>query len=63
MKFKELKALKPEELEKKEQELQLELMKLRSQVAMGTTPKSPGRIRAIKRTIARIKTLKKEGGN
>lgn len=63
MKFKELKTLKPEELEKKEQELQLELMKLRSQVAMGTTPKNPGRIRAIKRTIARIKTLKKEGGN
>ena len=57
LKTKEIKNYTPEELQKKVKELNLELMKLRSQVATGTTPKSPGQIRAIKRNIARIKTL------
>ena len=41
-------------------------MKLRAQVSRGTPPENPGRIRAIKRTIARILTMqnqtKKAGG-
>ena len=57
MKFKELLGLSPEELQKKEDELSFELMKLNSQVASGTTPKNPSQIRNIKKNIARIKTL------
>ena len=38
-------------------ELKKELMKLKSQVSRGTPPENPGRIRAIRRTIARILTI------
>jgi len=63
MKNKELAALKNEELDSKVKELRKELMKLYSQVAAGTTPKNPGQIRASRRTIARILTLKRKEVN
>jgi large subunit ribosomal protein L29 len=37
-------------------ELRLELAKERGQIAIGGTPSNPGRIKEIKRTIARILT-------
>ena len=55
---KELSALKDQELENRLAELNKELMKFRSQVASRTVPKNPGRIRAVKKTIARIHTIK-----
>lgn len=60
MKQSEIKALGSAELNDKLGELKKELMKLNSQVAAGTTPKSPGQLRVIKKTIARIKTKLKE---
>jgi len=60
MKYKELQSLKPAERKKKEQELIIELIKLQSQVATGTTLKSPGQIRQLKRTLARLQSLKQE---
>ncbi len=48
------------EIEEKTLELGKELIKLRAQVASGTPPENPGRLRAIKRTLARINTIKKE---
>jgi len=57
MKFKELKALAPTELEERLVELRMELMKENAQVAIGTTPKSPGKIKQNKKDIARIKML------
>lgn len=54
---KELNELKDEALGKRLSELSKELMKFRSQVAAGTIPRNPGRIRVIKRTIARIHTI------
>jgi len=59
VKYKALKALNPEELKKKYLEVQLELMKLNAQVATGANPKSPGQIRVLKKTIARIQTAQK----
>lgn len=38
-------------------ELRIELIKENAQIATGTTPKSPGKVRQIKKTIARIKTI------
>ena len=38
-------------------ELEKELIKLNTQVSTGTTLESPGRVRAVKRTIARINTF------
>jgi len=58
--FKELKGLNKEDLEKKYEEAKLELIKLNSQVATGTTLKNPGQIKQLKKSIARIKTIQKQ---
>jgi large subunit ribosomal protein L29 len=57
MKFKELDALDDKSLNTKLRDLKLELMKENSQVATGTSAKSSGKLRSIKKTIARIKTI------
>src|SRR5437773_70095 len=54
---KELKALSKQDSEKKLSELRQELMQARAQIATGTVPKNPGRVRAIRKTIARILTF------
>jgi large subunit ribosomal protein L29 len=66
MKSKDIHAMPVAELNDKLAELRKELMKLNAQVATGTTPKSPGQVRTVKRTIARILTElkhKEEGVN
>ena len=60
MKFKELKNLSKEELEKKIDEIQFSLLKDRAQ--SGAAGKNVGRINASKKAIARIKTLLSQGG-
>lgn len=58
MKAKELKLMNDLDLENKILELKKELMKVNSQIAIGTVPKSPGKVRAMKKTIAKILTIK-----
>ncbi len=60
MKIKEIRAMDLESLKKKLEELKKELMKINAQVAMGTTPKSPGQVKNMKKTIAKILTIMKE---
>ena len=64
MKKSELKNMSKENMKTKISELKKELMKLQSQVARGTPPENPGKIRSLKRNIARILTHsnKKEVG-
>tara|TARA_Y100000310_G_scaffold310852_1_gene356550 strand:+ start:7409 stop:7615 length:207 start_codon:yes stop_codon:yes gene_type:complete len=62
MKTKELSSISKEELEKKIVELRKELIKNNTQIAAGTTPKSPGQVREMKKTIARILTILKNKG-
>ena len=54
-----------EDLDKKLNELELELAKERANIAIGANVTSPGRIKDIRRAIARIKSVKsgKEGKN
>jgi large subunit ribosomal protein L29 len=54
----ELKQMSEQDLNEKLKSLQEELVKINAQIAMGTLPQNPGKIKEIKRTIARIKTLK-----
>lgn len=61
MKPKEIRKLSGKEIEKKVLELKEELSKLHGQAATSTPPKNPGRIKQIKRTLARIKTISHEG--
>jgi large subunit ribosomal protein L29 len=59
MKTKDLKSKSKEELESQLSEMRKELIKLNTQVATGTTLKSPGMVRKIKKNIARILTEQK----
>ena len=52
----ELKQMKEAQLNEKLLDLKKEMMKFNSQRAVGTTPENPGKIKEIKRTIARILT-------
>ena len=63
MKFMDIAKMGEKELDAKLSELRGELVKLNSQVATGTQLKSPGQIRNIKRTIAKILTIKKMESN
>jgi large subunit ribosomal protein L29 len=57
---KQLRELKDEELDKRLSELRLELLKERGNVKMGRPVKNPGRIKEIRKNIARILTIKQE---
>lgn len=53
---KEIRTMNKDQLITKMADLNRELIKYRSQIAMGTLPENPGRIKLIKKTIAKIKT-------
>ncbi len=60
MKKAELKKLDKRQLDSKLNELRRDIMKLNAQRASGTPPENPGRIRAIRKTMARIITYSKQ---
>jgi len=60
--MKEIREMSKEEKLKKLMELENELLRLRSLVRSGGALENPGRIRAVKRDIARIKTSLREEG-
>ncbi len=60
--IKELREKTIEELEKIERELKTELSREKSAVKSGTKAENPGKIKEIRKTIARIKTIMKERG-
>ena len=60
VKKKELRSMTIAELKIKLEETQKELIKENAQVATGTTPKNPGGLKAMKKTIARIITIIKQ---
>lgn len=53
-KIKELQELSKEELEAKLIELKKDIMKQNAQIATGTSPKNPGKLRQSKKTVAQI---------
>lgn len=64
IRLKELRALGKEELNEKVQQLNAELRREKGASAASTKPENPGKIKEIKRTIARINTIRNErGGN
>lgn len=60
LRTKDIRKLGPKELDKKLGELNTELAKERANIAIGASVSSPGRLREIKRTIARINTIRNE---
>ena len=59
-KSKDLRGMSNEELNEKLEQLKTELSKERGSVSSGTKAENPGKIREIRKTIARIHTIKKE---
>jgi large subunit ribosomal protein L29 len=62
LKAKEIRQMNSEERDKKLKELKEELMHERGISAMGGSSPSPGKVRQIRQTIARILTIMKEEG-
>lgn len=60
MKIKEIRSMSKEDLEAKLEELKKELIKVNAQIATGTIPKSPGQVKQVKKSIARILTILNE---
>jgi large subunit ribosomal protein L29 len=56
LRVKDIKKLGEKELSERLNELKLELAKERANIAIGATVTSPGRIREIRRAVARIET-------
>jgi large subunit ribosomal protein L29 len=62
LKTKEIREFTKEERKEKLKELKEELMHERGVAAMGGSPASPGKIRQIRMSIARILTIMQEKG-
>ena len=60
MKAKELRLMNELDTSIKLADLKKEWMKINSQIAIGTVPKSPGKVREMKRTIAKILSINNE---
>lgn len=60
LKTKQIREMKPEDLEKKLNELRLELLKEMGNVKMGRPIKNPGKIKELRRAIARLLTIKQK---
>jgi len=60
LRMKDIRAMRPEELREKLESLEDELMHERGVAAMGGAPPSPGRLRALRTNVARIRTVMRE---
>jgi len=60
VKSKDIRKMTEEEMNKKIGELKLELSKKKAQIIVGGAPENAGKIKEVKRTIARILTIKNE---
>jgi len=58
----EIRKMTPEEKKEQITKLSNDLIRERAMVSAGGAPENPGRIREIRRTIARIKTVQREAG-
>ncbi|MHA2253682.1 MAG: 50S ribosomal protein L29 [Candidatus Kariarchaeaceae archaeon] len=60
MRMSEIRRLKPDQRDARLKQYRRELMDLRSMLSAGGSIDNPGRISAVKRTIARLITIQKE---
>lgn len=56
----EIRKMNPAERQEELDKLKLELIRERAVASAGGAPENPGRIREIRRTVARIKTIQRE---
>ncbi len=56
----EIRKMNPNERQEELDKLKLELIRERAIASAGGAPENPGRIKEIRKTVARIKTIQKE---
>lgn len=59
----EIRDMTPAEREAELEDLETELLNSRAVQAAGGAPEDPGRIKELRRTIARLKTIRREEGD
>jgi large subunit ribosomal protein L29 len=57
---KEIRKMDDKDIEKHVRDLNLELSKERANIHIGASVSSPGKLKEIRKTLARIKTIKNE---
>jgi len=62
LRMEEIRDMDDEERQERVQELRTELIKIRTMIKAGGSVENPGRVKALKKTIARILTVKNEEG-
>ncbi len=60
LRVREIRQMPAEERRKKLDEIRTELVRLKTMVASGGTIENPGRIKELRKTLARILTIEKE---
>ena len=60
MKAKDVVSMNPADIEQKVVEMKMELAKERASVVSGTRSENPGKIRKLRRDIARLLTVKRQ---
>lgn len=60
LRVREIRQMPAEERKKKLDEIRTELVRLKTTVASGGTIENPGRIKELRRTMARILTIERE---
>ncbi len=60
LRVEEIRNMNPTERQEELDKLKLELIRERAIASAGGAPETPGRIKEIRKTIARIKTIEKE---
>jgi large subunit ribosomal protein L29 len=58
----EIRDMDTEERQERLQELRTELIKIKTMIRAGGSVENPGRVKALRKTIARILTVMNEGG-
>ena len=60
LRMKDIRKMETKDMDKNMKDLKLELSKEKASINIGASAKSPGRVREIRRTVARILTVKRE---
>ena len=59
----EIRDMTPAERQSELEEMETELLNAKAVQAAGGAPENPGRVKELKKTIARIKTIQREEGD
>jgi len=60
LRMREIREMTPDERRRRLEELRTELSKLRTMISAGGSVENPGRVKALRRTIARLLTVMRE---